>query len=67
MNKDEQIKRRPEGKEGTGAHQERPNAVQAGQTQRREHSAPSQASKTGRSTRQGNKRSTDAAPNGNKI
>ena len=67
MNKDEQIERRREGKEGTGAHQEGPNAVHAGQTQRREHSAPKQASKTGRSTRQGNKRSTDATPNGKKV
>ena len=32
--------RRPEGKEGAGAHQEGRNAVQAGQTQRREESEP---------------------------
>jgi hypothetical protein len=32
--------RRPEGKEGAGAHQEGSNAVQAGQTQRRETSEP---------------------------
>jgi hypothetical protein len=32
--------RRPEGKEGAGAQQEGPNSVQAGQTQRREPSAP---------------------------
>ena len=30
MDKDEQIERRPEGKEGTGAHQEGSSAVQAG-------------------------------------
>ena len=32
--------RRPEGKEGAGAHQEGPNSVQAGQTQRTETSEP---------------------------
>jgi hypothetical protein len=32
--------RRPEGKEGTGAHQEGKNSVQAGQTQRRERTSP---------------------------
>jgi hypothetical protein len=32
--------RRPEGKEGAGAHQEGRNAVQAGQTQRREATEP---------------------------
>jgi hypothetical protein len=59
--------RRVEGEEGAGAHQEGPNSVQAGQTQRRGTSAPHQAPKTGRSTKQGNKRSTDGAPNGNKV
>lgn len=55
--------RRSEGEEGTGAHQEGPNSVQADQTQRRGKSAPTNAPKTGRSTRQGNKRSTDGGPN----
>jgi hypothetical protein len=55
--------RRLEGEEGAGAHQEGPNSVQAGQTQRRAGAAPEQAPKTGRSTRQGNKRSTDGGPN----
>jgi hypothetical protein len=32
--------RRPEGKEGAGAHQEGRNSVQAGQTQRRDKSEP---------------------------
>ena len=32
--------RRPEGKEGTGSHQEGKNSVQAGQSQRRERSEP---------------------------
>jgi hypothetical protein len=32
--------RRPEGKEGAGAHQEGSNSVQAGQTQQREKSEP---------------------------
>ena len=59
--------RRVEGEEGAGAHQEGPNSVQAGQTQRRGNSAPQQARKSGRSTRQGNKRSTDGTPNGNKV
>ena len=34
--------RRPEGKEGAGSHQEGKHSVQAGQTQRREHSEPEQ-------------------------
>ena len=55
--------RRLEGEEGAGAHQEGPNSVQAGQTQRREQSRPEK----GRSSRQGNKRSTDGTPNGNKV
>ena len=55
--------RRLDGEEGAGAHQEGPNSVQAGQTQRRERTAPQQAPKTGRSTRQGNKRLTDGGPN----
>ena len=63
MTNDERPERRSEGKDGTGAHQEGPNSVQAGRTQRRERSAPTQAPKTGRSTRQGNKRSTDGNPN----
>jgi hypothetical protein len=42
--------RRVEGEEGAGAHQQGPNSVQAGQTQRREASAPEQAPKTGRPT-----------------
>jgi hypothetical protein len=55
--------RRVEGEEGAGAHQEGPHSVQAGQTQRREQSPPEK----GRSTRQGNKRSTDGSPNGQKV
>jgi hypothetical protein len=55
--------RRVEGEEGAGAHQEGLNSVQAGQTQRREQSPP----ENGRSTRQGNKRSTDGTPNSNKV
>jgi hypothetical protein len=35
-----QPERRPEGKEGAGSHQEGKNPVQAGQSQRREHSEP---------------------------
>ena len=58
---------RVEGEEGAGAHQEGPNSVQAGQTQRRGTSAPEQAPKTGRTTKQRNKRSTDGSPNGNKV
>ena len=38
--KDTHPGRRPEGKEGAGAHQEGRNSVQAGQTQRREESEP---------------------------
>jgi hypothetical protein len=34
--------RPPEGKEGAGSHQEGKHSVQAGQTQRREHSEPEQ-------------------------
>ena len=52
-----------EGDEGGGGHQESPNSVQAGQTQRRGDTAPQQAPRTGRSSRQGNKRSTDGGPN----
>jgi hypothetical protein len=59
--------RRIEGEEGAGAHQEGLNSVQAGQTQRRAKSAPEQARQTGRSTRHGNKRSTDGPPNGHKV
>ena len=59
--------RRVEGAEGGGAHQEGPNSVQAGQTQRRGKSAPEKARQTGRSTRQGNKRSTDGPPTGHKV
>jgi hypothetical protein len=59
--------RRIEGEEGAGAHQEGPNSARAGQTQRRGTSAPEQAPKTGRSTKQGNKRSTDGTPNSNKV
>jgi hypothetical protein len=55
--------RRLEGEEGAGAHQEGPNSVQAGQTQRREQSPPEKA----RPSRQGNKRSTDGTPNGQKV
>lgn len=55
--------RRVEGEEGAGAHQEGPNSVQAGQTQRREPSPPEK----GRSTRQGNKRTTDGTPNSKKV
>ena len=59
--------RRVEGEEGAGAHQEGPHSVRAGQTQRRGSSAPEQAPKTGRSTKHGNKRSTDGTPNGHKV
>jgi hypothetical protein len=55
--------RRLEGEEGAGAHQEGPNSVQAGQTHRRERSRPEKAP----SSRQGNKRSTDGTPNGQKV
>jgi len=55
--------RRLEGEEGAGAHQEGPNSVQAGQTQRRAQARPEK----GRSSRQGNNRSTDGTPNGNKV
>ena len=59
MNDHNQHKRRPQGKEGAGGHQEGKNSVQAGQTQRREKLAPEQAPETGRSNkpskRQGNK------------
>ena len=55
--------RRLEGEEGAGADQQGPNSVQAGQTQRREQSRPEKS----RSSRQGNKRSTDGTPNGNKV
>lgn len=37
---DTRPRRRPEGKEGAGAHQEGRHSVQAGQTQRREKSEP---------------------------
>ena len=68
MNKHEQPERRPDGEEGAGAHQEGPNSVHTGQTQRRAKSVPDGAPKTGRSTRQGNKRSTDGGPpNGIKV
>jgi hypothetical protein len=41
INKDDaHPERRPEGKEGAGAHQEGRDSVQAGQTQRRESSEP---------------------------
>ena len=56
--------RRIEGEEGTGAHQEGPNSVRAGQTQRRRASAPEQAPKTGRSTRRA-KSASDAEPGPN--
>ena len=55
--------RRIEGEEGAGAHQEGPNSEQAGQTERRGQK-PAQKS---RSTRQGNKRSTDGTPNMQKV
>lgn len=45
----------------------RAEGEEAGQTQRRGNSAPQQAPKTGRSTRQGNKRATDGTPNGIKV
>ena len=67
MDNHEHAERRPDRKDGTGAHQEGANSVQAGHTQRRERSAPEQARKTGRSTKQGNKRSTDGTPSGNKV
>ena len=38
-----QPERRPEGKKGAGSHQEGKNPVQAGQSQRREHSEPEQS------------------------
>jgi hypothetical protein len=53
MNNHEQPERRPEGKEGAGAHQQGPNSVQAGQTQRREQSSPESKPKQA-----GDKRST---------
>ena len=59
--------RRVEGEEGAGAHQEGPNSVQGGQTERRGGSAPQQAPRTGRSTKQGNKRATDGSPTGHKV
>src|SRR5687768_14471565 len=37
------LERRPEGKEGGGSHQEGKYSVQAGHTQRREHSEPEQS------------------------
>jgi hypothetical protein len=40
MSNRKQHERRPEGKEGAGAHQEGTKSVQAGQTQRREQSPP---------------------------
>jgi hypothetical protein len=40
MNDNKQHERRPEGKEGAGAHQEGKNSIQAGQTQRRTRSQP---------------------------
>ena len=40
MNNPKRTERKPEGKEGAGAHQEGRNSVQAGQTQRREQSPP---------------------------
>jgi hypothetical protein len=55
--------RRLEGEEGAGAHQEGPNSVQAGQTQRRAQSPPEKS----RSTRQGNKRADDGTPNSQKV
>jgi hypothetical protein len=55
--------RRIEGEEGAGAHQEGPNSEQAGQTQRRGQKPPQKS----RSTRQGNKRSTDGTPNMQKV
>jgi hypothetical protein len=51
MNDHTQDERRPEGKEGAGAHQEGKHSVQAGQTHRREESAPEQAPETGRSNK----------------
>jgi hypothetical protein len=44
--KDTRRERRPEGKEGAGAHQEGRNSVQAGQTQRREKSEPQKGQPT---------------------
>jgi hypothetical protein len=38
-----QPERRPEGKEGAGSHQEGKHSVQAGHTERREHSEPEQS------------------------
>ena len=43
---DTHAERRPEGKEGTGAHQEGRDSVQAGQTQRKEKSEPQKAQPT---------------------
>lgn len=51
MNDRKPHERRPQGKEGAGAHQEGKHSVQAGQTQRREESAPEQAPETGRSNK----------------
>jgi hypothetical protein len=47
--------RRVEGEEGAGAHQEGPQSVQAGQTQRRERSTPEKS----RPKEAGDKRSTN--------
>ncbi len=56
--------RRIEGEEeGAGAHQDGPNSEQAGQTERRGQKPPQKS----RSTRQGNKRSTDGTPNIQKV
>jgi len=54
--------RRIEGEEGTGAHQEGPNSVRAGQTQRRGASAPEQAPKTGRSDKEPGPDDDDGLP-----
>ncbi len=55
--------RRIEGEEGTEAHLEGPISEQAGQTDRRGQKPPQKS----RSTRQGNKRSTDGTPNMQKV
>ena len=51
MNDPKKPERRPEGKEGAGAHQEDRNSNQAGQTQRREQSPPEKGFKGKKSSR----------------
>lgn len=55
--------RRREGEEGAATHHEAPDSVPVGQTQHRDQPA----AQKGRSSRQGNKRSTDGTPNSQKV